>query len=228
MVYFLQSNKLRLYPEIRVFLACVNWLRNYFATSGTQPNDAVYQLMQNIRFNTMRPEEFVDIVTKTDLVKSDPKCNDLLIEAYEYFALPNRHYCSTSPRSAIRNEPVMVCVNESMYILNRREEIWQYLCQSQATCKTLSQKFVVVNNYLYACGGYSETNRETCNKCHRFDPRSGHWYPIASMNEKRQFFTLAACSEFIVAVGGVYGNVGKCLKKFFLIQFSSFLSNFLR
>ena len=28
------------------------------------------------------------------------------------------------------------------------------------------------------------------------------------MNEKRQFFTLAACSEFIVCVGGVFGNLG--------------------
>ena len=211
MVYFLQSNKLRLYPEIRVFLACINWLRNYFYSNPELPSHCqtpVYQLMQFIRFNTMKPEEFIDIVTKTDLVKTDPKCNDLLIEAYEYFALPNRQYCSISPRSVIRNEPVMVCVNESMYILNRREEIWQYLCQSQATCKTLSQKFVVVNNFLYACGGYSETNRETCSKCHRFDPRTGHWYNVASMNEKRQFFTLASCSEFIVAVGGVYGNVG--------------------
>lgn len=102
----------------------------------------------------------------------------------------------------------MVCVNESMYMLNKREDIWQYLCQSQATCKTLSQKFVVINNFLYACGGYSETSRETCNRCHRFDPRVGLWTSIAPMNEKRQFFTLASCSEFIVAVGGVFGNVG--------------------
>jgi hypothetical protein len=28
------------------------------------------------------------------------------------------------------------------------------------------------------------------------------------MNEKRQFFTLTSCNEFIIAVGGVYGNVG--------------------
>ena len=28
------------------------------------------------------------------------------------------------------------------------------------------------------------------------------------MNEKRQFFTLASCESCIVAVGGVYGNVG--------------------
>jgi len=156
----------------------------------------------------MKPEDFVDIVTKNPLIKSDKACSQLMIEAYEYFALPNRQYCSSSLRSTIRNEQAMVCVNESMYMLNKRENIWQYLCQSPATCKTLSQKFVVVNNFLYACGGYSETNRETCNKCHRFDPRTGIWTQIASMTEKRQFFTLAACNEFIVAVGGVYGNVG--------------------
>ncbi len=80
--------------------------------------------------------------------------------------------------------------------------------KSQATCKTLSQKFIVVNNFLYCCGGYSEQSRQTCASCHRFDPRTGHWSQIASMNEKRQFFTLAGCNEFLVAVGGVNGNVG--------------------
>ena len=168
MCFYLQSNKLRLYPEVRVFKACLSWLKanNNCATK-------VYDLMQHVRFCTMRPEEFVDIVAKTDVVKSDAKCNELLIEAYEYFALPNRQYLSSSPRSLIRNEPVTVCVNESMYILNRREEIWQYLCHSAASCKTISQKFIVVNNFLYACGGYSESNRETSDKCHRFDPCTG-------------------------------------------------------
>jgi hypothetical protein len=29
------------------------------------------------------------------------------------------------------------------------------------------------------------------------------------MNEKRQFFTLASSNDVIVAVGGVFGNIGK-------------------
>ncbi|CAF1310795.1 unnamed protein product, partial [Didymodactylos carnosus] len=84
----------------------------------------------------------------------------------------------------------------------------QYMCNSLATWKTLSQKFVVVNNFLYACGGYSENNRETTNTCYRFDPRSGSWSQIAQMKEKRQFFTLAGSHDSIVAVGGVYGDRG--------------------
>ena len=141
--------------------------------SSDTSSSTTYSLMQFVRFNTMKPEEFINIVTRNELIKADKKCNELLIEGYEYFALPNRQYCSASPRSSIRNEPMMVCVNESMYILNSREEIWQYLCQSHATCKTLSQKFCVVNNFLYACGGYNEIFRETTNKCDRFDPRTG-------------------------------------------------------
>jgi hypothetical protein len=87
MKFFLQSNKLKLYPEIRVFKACVAWLRSY----TEQPaSEIALELFQNIRFNTMKPEEFVDIVTKEMLIKNDPKCAGLLIEAYEYFALPNR------------------------------------------------------------------------------------------------------------------------------------------
>ncbi|CAF4363104.1 unnamed protein product, partial [Adineta steineri] len=69
---------------------------------------------------------------------------------------------------------------------------------SLATWRTLSQKFVVVNNFLYACGGYSENNRETTNACYRFDPRTGLWSEIARLCEKRQFFSLA----------GVYGDKG--------------------
>jgi hypothetical protein len=164
--------------------------------------------MKNVRFNTMKPEEFINIVTKNEFMKQDSKCAELLVEGYEYFALPNKQYTCSSPQSSIRNEPVMVCVSESMYILNKKEECWQYLCQSHATSKILSQKFLVVNNFLYACGGYSEKERETCDKCYRFDPRNGQWKSISSMNEKRQFFTLTACNDTIVAVGGVYGSIG--------------------
>lgn len=204
MSYFLQSNKLRIYPEINVFTTVCKWI----AINEPERLPHAGRLMRHVRFHTMKPEEFIDQVAKTEFMKSDPACNAYLIEAYEYFALPNRQYSSASERSHIRNEACMVCVNESMYILNRREEIWQYLCHSNATCKTLSQKFVVVNNFLYACGGYSELNRETTSRCHRFDPRTGNWHSIACMNEKRQFFTLTSNSEFIVAVGGVYGDKG--------------------
>jgi hypothetical protein len=108
-------------------------LRNYFDTESSINNTnessekkdptITYSLMQHVRFNTMKPEEFINIVTKNELLKNDKKCNELLIEGYEYFALPNRQYCSSSSRSSIRNEPMMVCVNESMYILNKREEV---------------------------------------------------------------------------------------------------------
>lgn len=207
--FYLESNKLKVYPEIKVFEACVEWIKDHLNEFDSKQH-AIYQLMQYVRFNTMKPDEFINKVTKNDLLlsQSESVCNKLLIEAYEYFALTRRQFVCNSPRSKIRNEPVMVCVNESMYILNKREESWQYLCQSHATSKILSQKFVVVNNFLYACGGYSEKDRETCDKCYRFDPRNGQWQSIASMNEKRQFFTLATGSDCIVAVGGVFGSVG--------------------
>lgn len=138
MKFYLQSNKLKLSPEIKVFEAVVNWLQNYYSNSSSSSSDSLlsYELFQYVRFNTMKPKEFIDIVAREPLFKDDPKCAGLLHESYEYFALPSRQYCSSSSRSQIRNEPSMVCVNESMYILNRREDSWQYLCQSQATNKS--------------------------------------------------------------------------------------------
>lgn len=88
MKFYLQSNKLKLYPEIRVFMACVAWLRSY---SEQPASEIAFDLFQYIRFNTMKPEEFVDLVTRETLIKNDSKCAGLLIEAYEYFALPNRY-----------------------------------------------------------------------------------------------------------------------------------------
>lgn len=191
MCTFIQSNKLKLYPEIKVFNACIAWLKSYLDSMPSTTSDArinnMYELLQHVRFHTMKPDEFCKQAAKNDMIqdaivadKSDERFQRLITEGYEYFAMPGRQFLCTSPRSTIRNEPVMVCVNESMYILNKKEESWQYLCQSQATSKILSQKFVVVNNFLYACGGYSETKRETCNKCYRFDPRNGQWYDINS------------------------------------------------
>ena len=119
------GNKLKLFPEIRVFSACVNYIQSYREHHSKEPSEPqahtppTYELMQHVRFNTMRAEQFIDIVTKHALIKGDERCQTLLVEAYEYFALPNRQYCSASSRSQIRNEPATVCVNESMYMLNR-------------------------------------------------------------------------------------------------------------
>lgn len=177
--YYLSSNKLKLFPEIVVFGACVTWWQSAQSNSekdSSLSSSSFYELAKLVRFNTMKPEEFINVVTKHDLMKNDAQCRELLIQGYEYFALPSKQFTCASPQSVIRNEPVMVCVNESMYILNKKEDCWQYLCQSHATSKILSQKFVVVNNFLYACGGYSEKERETCDKCYRFDPRNGSYY----------------------------------------------------
>ncbi|CAF2401212.1 unnamed protein product [Rotaria sp. Silwood2] len=203
-LYLIRSNEFRLYPEIKVFDMCVEWLKS------DENNRMTYasSLMEHVRFQTMKPEEFNDLVMSHNFMKIDPDCIHYAFEAYSYFSLPNRQYCSTSPRSKIRNEASLVCVNESMYILNKHDDVWEYMCNSLATWRTLSQKFVVVNNFLYACGGYSENNRETTNACYRFDPRTGLWSEIARLCEKRQFFSLAGSNECLVAVGGVYGDKG--------------------
>jgi hypothetical protein len=229
LIEILKSNKLKLYPEIKIFNLICKWLSSNI-NERFKYSASLYQL---IRYQTMKAEEFIDHVSKNEFIlklnSTNHQIQRLLVETYEYFALPNRQYSSSSIYSQIRNQPLLVCVNESMYILNKNEDLWQYLCYSNATCKTLSQKFVVVNNYLYACGGYHELNRETTSKCFRFDPRNARWHPIESMLNKRQFFTLTSNSKYIVAIGGVYGDKGNFYATFpckYPIEIYSIESNY--
>lgn len=201
---FIRSNSLRLFPEICVFHTVRKWIEQ-------DPSSRMHlagSLMDHVRLLTIPADQFVDQISKCDLMRRDGRCCELLLEAFEYFALPLRRYSCDSYRSRIRNSPVMVCVNENMYIYNNERHKWKLFGSSLNSWKTLSQKFIVVNNYLYACGGYSERNRETTGGCHRFDPQTGSWTNIAPMIEKRQFFTLTANQRMIVAVGGVYGDRG--------------------
>jgi hypothetical protein len=225
----LKSNKLKLYPEIKIFNLVCKWT----SSNIIERFKHAASLFQLVRYQTMKAEEFIDQVSKHELIlklnSTNINMQRSLIEAYEYFALPNRQFSSSSLYSQIRNQPLLVCVNESMYILNKNEDLWQYLCYSNATCKTLSQKFVVVNNYLYACGGYNELNRETTEKCYRFDPRVARWHPIEPMLNKRQFFTLTSNSKYIVAIGGVYGDKGNFYATFpckYPIEIYSIESNY--
>lgn len=210
MCFYLSKDNLKLYPESKVFKICTEWIENYNKNNNNNKlnNDNLYNLFKSVRFLTMNVDDFIKKVSRHKILQSSAELNELVIEAYEFFSLSKCQFTCASTRSKIRNKPLMVCVNESMYVLDGRDESWQYLCQSNATSKILSQKFAVVNNFLYACGGYSEKERETCNKCYRFDPRSAQWSNIASMKEKRQFFTLATSNDCIIAIGGVYGNIG--------------------
>ncbi len=70
---------------------CVEWLKS------DEQSRMIYasSLMEHVRFQTMKPEEFNDLVMSYDFMKTDPDCIRYALEAYSYFSLPNRQYCST-------------------------------------------------------------------------------------------------------------------------------------
>lgn len=114
--FYVASNKLKCYPEVKVFTACVNWWRFHHhhhnhhhyklsnnSSHGITANNTVfgevaakgaknksigssfYELARLIRFHTMKPEEFINVVTKNELMKQDPQCQELLIQGFDFF-----------------------------------------------------------------------------------------------------------------------------------------------
>ena len=97
----LADNRLSTFSELKLFHLVLRWL-NY---NKHERLKHTYQLMSHIRFPLIPPADLVDIVMAEPLMKTDPQCLELVLEANKFHMLPHKQplmqNCRTQVRSSI-------------------------------------------------------------------------------------------------------------------------------
>lgn len=89
-----------------------------------------------------------------------------------------------------------------------------------ATIPLYNPSVVVVDNFMYACGGKydsTENNEIATARCFRYDPRFDSWFELTSMTEARKDFVVVALGGRLYAVGGQDENMVMCTVEAFTI-----------
>ncbi|CAF0743658.1 unnamed protein product [Didymodactylos carnosus] len=163
-------------------------------------------LMKHIRFMLMTPEELVDKVIDSDIIRSNDDCKQLILDALCYYSLPKRQPLLNTIQCRIRNEPVLVAVGETeLFTLNAKCERWDSICQAPLE-ENYPYPFaaITVNNYLYVLGTRRSTSEEY-KSCYRFSTRTFEWTKLQPLLHDRSRFAAAYIDKYIYIMGGFEG-----------------------
>lgn len=212
----LAENSLRVNSEYRLFELVLRWIKHDRDTR--QP--FVAELMRGIRLPLLSGEELVEKVSRVAVMKENPECAALLTEAKDYHIVVSKQPLLQSARTQVRSDlqSLVMCHAQNL-------ESYTFCTQRQgflrdATIPLYNPSVVVVDNFMYACGGKydsTENNEIATARCFRYDPRFDWWFELTSMTEARKDFVVVALEGKLFAVGGQDENMVMCTVECFSI-----------
>lgn len=201
---------LHVVSEEKVFEAVLSWVKKDI--DGRK--DHLPELLARVRMPLLTPHYLTDKVATEGLIRSSHRCRDLLDEARDYYLMPERRPLLQSFRTRPRccNDIVgmiyavggLTKSGDSLSTVEVYDPIvgrWQI---AEAMTMLRSRVGVVVmNNKMYAIGGYN--GHERLSTVEVFDPVRKCWSKVASMNCKRSAVGAAALNDRLYVCGGYDG-----------------------
>ena len=209
----LEKNSLLVTSEYRLFELVLKWIN-----CKQERHEHVAELMKNVRLPLLTGEELVEKVSIVPLMRDNKECNELLTQAKDYHIVVSKQPLLQSIRTQVRSDVkcLVMCHRENLEYFNFSNKHHGFL--RDATIQLYHPAVVVVDNFMYACGGkydFNENNEIATARCFRYDPRFDSWYELTSMNEARKDFVLLAHEGKLYAVAGQDENLVMCTMEAF-------------
>ena len=209
----LSENSLLVSSEFRLFELVLKWI----FYNPTERVTHVAELMRNVRLPLLSGEELVEKVSTVPIMRENKVCNDLLTEAKDYHIVVSKQPLLQNKRTQVRSDIncLVMCHRENLEYYNFTNEHHGFL--RDATIQMFHPAVVVVDNFMYACGGKYDCNENeiATARCFRYDPRFDSWYELTSMNEARKDFALLAYEGKLYAIAGQDENLVMCTMEVF-------------
>ncbi|KAM3918504.1 kelch-like protein 36 [Leptodactylus fuscus] len=210
--FYLTSSQVQHTSEHDLLQSALQWL-----THCPQRENHAYQVLQNIRFQLISKSELLHRVKPavSSLLPKESNCDSLVEEAIYYHNNVAAQPLLQNIRSTLRigterllfvgGEVSEQCLELSDDVYNLDSQKEQWVSETQLPARRSHHCVTALGNFLYVAGGsFSRDNGgdAASNLLYRYDPRWSQWIQVASMNQHRVDFFLAAVSDKLVAVGG--------------------------
>ncbi|XP_075045464.1 kelch-like protein 36 [Mixophyes fleayi] len=210
--HYLMSSQVQHVSEHDLLKSALQWL-----TQCPERESQAYQVLQNIRFQLISKSELLHQVKPaiSSLLPKEANCESLVEKAVYYHNNVAAQPLLQNTRSTLRTgteellfiggEVSEHCLelSDDVYSLDIKRERW--LSETQLPARRSHHCVIALGNFVYVAGGsFSRDNGgdAASNLLYRYDPRWSQWIQVASMNQHRVDFYLAAVTDKLVAVGG--------------------------
>ncbi|KAG8437540.1 hypothetical protein GDO86_008303 [Hymenochirus boettgeri] len=209
---YLSSSHVQHVSEHDLLQSALQWL-----TQFPERECLAYQVLQNIRFQLIPKSDLHHSVKPAvcSLLPKEANCESLIEEAVHYHNNVSFQPLLQNIRSTLRTgierllfvggEVSEHCLelSDDVCCLDTKNEQW--LSETQLPARRSHHCVTVLGNFIFVAGGsFSRDNGgdAASNLLYRYDPRWNQWIKMASMNQRRVDFYLAALTEKLVAIGG--------------------------
>lgn len=216
MASLLSENCLRVMSEYRLFELVLKWI----AFDKANRESSVADLMRNVRLPLLSGEELVDKVSRVPIMKQNPDCVDLLTDAKDYHIVVSKQALLQTWRTQVRSDRTSLVMCNADNLESYTLETKRYAFLKDCTIPLYNPCVVVVDNFMYACGGKydsNDNNEIATARCFRYDPRFDSWFELPSMNEARKDFVVVVHNRKLYAIAGQDENMVMCTMECFSI-----------
>ena len=204
LVKLLSSDDLNVSSEELVFQSLISWIN--FDLPNRRSSAA--KLLGCVRLPLLPPQYIADNIENQPVLKDDPECHHLILEAMKYHLLPERRSLLQSARTCPRKATVgyLYAVGgmdsskgaTSIEKYDPRTNTWHQVASMNA--RRLQFGVAVVEGKLFVVGG--RDGLKTLNTVESYDPTSRTWSLVPPMMTHRHGLGVSVLGGPLYAVGG--------------------------
>lgn len=186
----ISNTQLNISSEEKVFTAVLNWIKH-----ESDRKKHIAELISNVRLPLLNREFLMEHVETEPLVREDPHCKELLLEAMKYHLLPEQRASLVSQRTLERRPEGMrqylfAVGGGSLFAIHNECEVYNLKTNNWAAIAPMSTRrsragVASLRKLLWVVGGYDGENDLSSAEC--YNPLLNEWQPITNMGTKRSW-----------------------------------------
>ena len=203
------SSQLNVDKEEKVFQATIAWVRHEMP----ERKKFVYKLLRHVHLPLLSREFLMTHVDSEPLVRENPECKELMLEAMRYHLMPEQRGALTSHRTSHRRpegaKPYLFAIgggslfaiHSECEVYNPRTDRWTGIAAMEV--RRSRAAVACAGGSLYTLGGYDGSQDLATGEV--YNPLHNTWAAIPPMGTKRSCLGAATLDGLIYSCGGYDG-----------------------